>query len=283
MDTNTHLTENSPHELTWKQILLSSLGGYMCIVLFFTLGLYSKSELLFSWNGEFSAEVCRTIMVVFLIAYTMYAANKSFWFSLRKNGYFSAVYGSIRRFFETYARCLYIGFIPFCFLAPLSPRNVSWDIDAMANYAFLLYGFLIWFSMYLIVLILAQRFIVSCYRVATKKPIGKPEDNARFWQTTKTVTPVTPRTIFRPFALIIWEFGYWIAMVVLLPAVFYLAACAGYLGPVPTTEQGLSVHFIIMLSTGPFLCIACYLAFSIILQSLFRAVWQTWRGTRYGR
>ena len=287
-------------DLTWKEVLLFVLEGYICVVLFFIVAKLTMPDFLFGGlTHKFSYEVYFRMIIIFLIAYTFYAINKIIWFSLRKNGYCSAIYGSIRRFFETYVWCLYIGFIPFCFLIALLPSvflrpgNVSyviytngfpgfpawvtwwrWNAEVAGSFLLDLYCLSIVFSSYLAVLILIQRFIFACHQAATDRPIGKQEDNVRFWQS--TATPITLYTIFRYFAFTIGDFCYWFAMVLVLPIALYTFMYdwrSSATGNGNGNGMGAMVGAMYLIAFALFFCVTIfYLAFSIIMRRLFSVI-----------
>ena len=224
------------------------------------------------------------VAIVFLTVYTVYAANKIIWFSLRKNRYCSVIYGCVRRFFDTYVRCFCIGFVPFCVLDSIffydtmgtafNPKYFSfWNIQEMISVGVGFYVLSIVLSSFLVALISAQRLIIACYPAITKKPIGKIEDNASFWRHTVVSAPVTFYVIIHYFALIIWEFCYRIAMFILFLTPWFLVSYTWYflytkrLPDVFDASGWLPIIFGILLHIA-----VCYLAFSIIMRRLFGVI-----------
>jgi len=301
---NTLLQNNSPHEyiarpykfLAWKEILLSILGGYVCVVFFFIVAGCTKSDSLldgyFFFSGgreQFSIKFWHAMTSFLLIAYTIYAVNKIIWFSLRNNGSFSAIYGSIRRFLETYVWCLYISFIP-CYIldsflhsvnfsSPSGFPFVLWDMEKMAFFVFGLYLFSVRFSLCLVALILVQRLAVTCYRTVMKKSIGKPENNIRFWQAAEISTPITFHSVAYHFISVAWELCYWLAMVVLCSLVFVCAVFVHtwlFRNQYPMNAIRGSFGSLLVLYDLIFVVI-CYLAFSTVVQKLFSTLWQSVR------
>ena len=210
-------------DMTWKDVLLSILGGYASVVLFFILARFFTPNFLFNniSNQGFSEGLYYMMAAIFLLAYSIYVVNKIIWFSLWKNGYCSVVYGRIRRFFVTYVWCYCFGIIPFHFLAVFLSGVFVESIIDMTSFLWSLFITSVSFSFFLIPLILIQRFIIVFYRIVVKKPIGSLEDNAQFWQ----FRNVTSSVIFSPiilryFVSMIGEFCYWFAVVV-----FVLTTC----------------------------------------------------------
>jgi len=260
--------------MTWKYVLPNIARGYVCVVLFLGVARYTPLNFLFEdielGGGRNFFPLFYFVSVSLLTVYTVYAVNKIIWFTLRKNGYASAIYGSIRRFLQTYVWCLYVGGIPCfwisCVFFYFSPR------DPMGTFISGLCLFAILFSSYLIPLIFFQRLAFTCYLTATNKPIGKPEDNARFWQYTETSMSTTLYAIVCYFTSIIWKFCYWIAMVILLSTVFvcviYAWLSLSHDKILVGDLQGVAERSLFFGNLFIHISI-CYLAFSIILQSLF--------------
>ena len=263
----------------------------MCLVFFFILARYTELDFLFRYlsaGRPFSKLHYSWTAGVFLTVYTIYAVNKIFWFSLRKNGYCSAIYGSIHRFLEAYVWCFYIGFIPICILGiflgiwpfsdmpPYIHMALSWNLLSVTDSVFYLYCYFVIFSWCLLPLLLVQRFSIMCYRVANNKPIGKSEDDVRFWLSTKTSIPITFYTIVRHFALIIWEFFYWIAIPILLSSIPALVLVIHLFGSGTDGSGGAWFGILIagaVTNLAIFLIVAlCYLAFSIIMRRLFGVI-----------
>jgi len=295
MDNNSHFPSNPQaalaaapgKDMSWNDVLLSISGGYVCLVLFFILARLTAPDLLFSgWQFEFSERLYYSMVVVFLIAYTVYGVNKVIWFAFRKNRYGSAIYGSIRRFLTTYVWCLYIGFVPFVFLTSLLPSNspfypwyfneFSWNMHLrdMAMLVFCLYCSSIMLSSCLVPLIPVQRLIITCHRVATHKPIGKPEANVQFWQFAEAPVPVTLYSILRYFVSTIREVGYWFAILILLITIPVINMS---IQPSAVGNHGngwAAMGAAIMIVTFAYFVIVaiCCLAFSIIVRRLFGVI-----------
>ena len=293
MSNRSHSSSNFLHktvavqskDITWKDILFSIVGGYVCVAFFFVLARYTALISLFHIPGRqrdsFSEEFYYLAMVVLFAAYTIYTANKIFWFVLRKNGYCSAIYGSIRRFCETYFWCFFIVFIPFCFLKfyfgdfyvdSMIERNDVRYFDALFRHANAV-------NLYLVPLILALRVIITCHRLTTNKPIGKPEDNARIWQTTEAITSITIYTIVSYFISLLRDFCYRAAMLVLLSTICVLLlyvwlSLRGDIKPTTGPEQLFySFGFRVFVLSFIFLFVY-FLAFSTIMRGLFSVLWQ---------
>jgi len=280
-------------EMTWKDMLLSILEGYVCVMLFFIIARFTPLNFLFRilHDTKIQEQIYFTTMAIFLIAYTIYAVNQIAWFSLRKNGYCSTIHGSIRRFIETCVWCLYAGLIPFVFLTSFLPSNnlfypwyfdeFSWDMRGMPILFLGLYWSSIMFSSCLVPLILVQRLIITCRRSAANKPIGKPEDNVRFWQSPDASMPISLYSIARKFASIIWEFCYWFAILVLLftiPIVnmsIQLSASGGSGGG---GWGGFAGAMMIVAYTYFVVVAICCLAFSIVVRNLLDVIRRCVRG-----
>jgi len=187
----------------------------------------------------------------------MYAANKIFWFSLRKNRYCSAIYGSIRRFFETYVWCfsiiLVLSFCGILYSAYHSEYLSFWNTQEMARYGSAYSSVFLVLCSCLIALILAQRLIFA-YFIGNPKI---PKDNARFWQYTEAYTSMSFYVFTHFCALAIWEFCYRIAMFVLFLTPWFLVSF-GWAVPIFFGEL---LHIVV-----------CYLAFSFVVRSLFGMV-----------
>ena len=102
--------------LTWKDILLSILGGYISLTVFFVVTKYTALSFLFygKYDQVFYERLYYLTMVIFYAVFTVYATTIIISFSFRRNKYFSGFCDSVNRFIESYALCLWIGFIPFC-------------------------------------------------------------------------------------------------------------------------------------------------------------------------
>ena len=297
---------NFPHEtiaiqskdITWKGILFSIGGGYACVALFFILARYTALSFLFCIPGRrhhphypfyeefysFDEKLYYMTMVVFFVAYTIYAVSKIIWFSLRKNSYCSAIYGSIRRFFETYVLCFYVVFIPFCLMkfciADFYGNSMFMRNDVKLFAAFFSHAFFV--TSYLMPLILTQRVIIMCYQLAANKPIGKREDKARYWRTTEAITSTTLYSVVCFSASLLWEICYWYAMMVLLPTICALIlyiwfVLHGDIQPMYGPKQivnGFGFQAFVL----PFIYFYAYfLAFNIFMRSLFSVLRQALR------
>jgi len=240
---------------------------------FFSFGVPAQS---------FAEEIWYGTAVIFLIAHTIYAVNKIIWCSLRENGQFSTIYGSIRRFFETYVRCFCIGYIPLVFLTSFLPEDVHypWFLQDFSWFEMIVFVFTLYpilFSAFLIVLIFLQRCIITCYRALKIKPIVKPKKNARFWQTEQMSTTLTLYTVFRYFASVMWECCYWLALVVLLVTLGDIVVFVLYVFLQPTMTLTDILHEMLkstcFFGSGLMLATTYYLAFSVIAQHLFGVLW----------
>ena len=292
-----NLTAIQGKNITWKTLLLSILGGYVCVILFFILARYLLPIFLFAPPMEYQPKFQEALYLwsaaFFLILYTIYQVNKIIWFSLRKNRFFSSVYGSIRRFLVSYVWCLYIGIIPFCFWDPhnfglfsgptrrLLESNGFWSVNTLLMIVADIGLMSMVVSLYSIALILAQRFIVTCYLALMNKPMGKQEENVRFWQSTETSTLITRQAAIRYCIDRLGEVCYWLAMNILAVA----CIVAWFLLPIliesnsrqPGGGSGGGFALIAVESVFWvwFRIAFCYLVFSIIVRSLFRAI--RWR------
>ena len=252
----------------------------MCVALFFIIARCLAPNFLFYQYQAFGKEISYRFAITFLILYTIYNVNKIIWFSLRKNRFFSSVYGSIRRFLVSYVWCLYIGIIPFYLW---DPNDFGWDVSV---YVLQKFGFFsvevlekiatglciasMILSLYLMALILAQRFMVACYLAVMNKLIVKSEENAQIWRSEEELTSATRYTIHH-FAILLGEFCYRFAMNILSAAICGFTFCIW----LSLAYGGLGMFTEIALIGLAWIWVRiafCYLAFSIIVRSLFRAI-----------
>ena len=268
-----NFTVASAKDMTWKTLLSSILEGYACVALFFILARYLTPNFLFSvpqgYQPKFEESLYLQSVAFFLILYTIYQVNKIIGFSLRKNRHFLSIYGGIHRFFVTYTWCLYICIIPFCFLDPINfgffdnfarvlKYYGSLNSEVLKILARDLYAMSMVLTFYLIMLILLQRLMVTCYLAMKNKPMGKHKKNALFWQSTEASILITRYASIRCFIERLGKFCYWFALNILT------TTCIAPWGVV-----------IVMDVFWVWLRIAfCYLAFRITMQDLLIALWQ---------